>query len=138
MTKRLKIIALGVGAAIAVVGVWFASLEPRDDRTWIPEQAVLAEARIDSGVARVHNVRDFTYTARKDFVVKYADRSYDLNKLTSVWYVLTPFNERWRGPAHSFVTLEKSPSRLREGSGEGESADTDPPPDPLPRAGGGV
>ncbi len=42
---------------------------------------------------------------------------------------------RW--PAHSFVTLEKSPSRLREGLGEGESNRTDPPPGPLPLAGGG-
>ena len=106
MTKRaLKGIALGVGAAIAAGGAWFASLEPRVDRTWIPEQAVLAEAQIDRGVAKIHNIRDFTYSARKEFTVRYADRTYDLDKLTSVWYVLTPFNEGWRGPAHSFVSF---------------------------------
>ena len=92
-------------AAIAAVGIRLGSLEPSGSRTWIPEQAVLAEARIDSGVARVRNLRDFTYTARQEFTVKYADRSYDLSKLTSVWYVLTPFNQGWRGPAHSFVSF---------------------------------
>ena len=106
MTKRvLTRAAIGSVAAIASVGIWLGSLEPSASRPWVPEQAVLAEARIDRGIARVHNVRDFTYTARKEFTVKYADRTYDLNKLTSVWYVLTPFNEGWRGPAHSFVSF---------------------------------
>lgn len=106
MTKRVwKTAGVAVLAAIAAVGVWMAALEPRGDRSWIPEQAVLAEASLDRGVARVRNLRDFTYTARKEFTVKYADRTYDLSKLTSVWYVLTPFNEGWRGPAHSFVSF---------------------------------
>jgi hypothetical protein len=106
MTKRvLTRAAIGLAAVIAAVGIWLGSLEPSATRPWVPEQAVLAEARIDRGIARVHNVRDFTYTARKEFTAKYADRTYDLNKLTSVWYVLTPFNEGWRGPAHSFVSF---------------------------------
>jgi hypothetical protein len=106
MTRRvLTRAALGILAITAAGAIWLGTLDPRGDRTWIPEQAVLAEASIDRGVARIHNVRDFTYTARQDFTVKYADRTYDLDKLTSVWYVLTPFNEGWRGPAHSFVSF---------------------------------
>ena len=107
MTKMRiwKTAGIAVLAMIVAIGIWMASLEPRGDRAWIPEQAVAAEASVDRGVARVHNLRDFTYTTRKEFKVKYADRTYDLNKLTSVWYVLTPFNESWRGPAHSFVSF---------------------------------
>lgn len=96
-----------VGAAAGIMAsalLWF-SIHPRSDREWIPEQAVLPEANIQGNVAHIRNMRDFTYTARSDFTPHYADRSYDLNKLTSVWYVLTPFSEDWRGPAHSFVSF---------------------------------
>ena len=103
--RLLKIALVGLAALVVTGGVWIGSQSPRGDRTWIPEQAVLAEATIDRGVARVHNLRDFSYTARTEFTVRYADRTYDLNKLTSVWYVLTPFNDDWRGPAHSFVSF---------------------------------
>ena len=42
-------------------------------------------------------------------------------------------------PAFAFVTLEKLPSRLREGPGvrQSEMPGSSPPPDPLPQAGGG-
>ena len=105
MKRILKAAAIGAAAVTAAIGLWLGSLDPRADRSWIPEQAVLAEASIDRGVARIHNLRDFAYTGRKEFTVRYADRVYDLNKLTSVWYVLTPFNDGWRGPAHSFVSF---------------------------------
>jgi len=41
-----------------------------------------------------------------------ADRTYDLDKLLSVWYVLTPFSKEWRGPAHSFVSFGFSDSQF--------------------------
>jgi hypothetical protein len=80
-------------------------MSPSGDRDWIPEQAVLPEASIEGPTVRVRNVRSFAYTARASFTPRYSDRTFDLDKLTSVWYVLTPFNESWRGPAHSFVSF---------------------------------
>jgi len=106
MNVRYKrFILLGAAIAVMATGLTWFSIRPRSDRAWIPEQAVLPEARIEGNVARITNVRDFTYTARHDFAPKYADRSYELDKLTTVWYVLTPFSDRWRGPAHSFVSF---------------------------------
>jgi hypothetical protein len=96
---------MGIVLACAAVVMGWVSLAPRGDRVWIPEQARLAEAVITGNAVHVHNVRDFRYTARHTFAPAYADRSYDLGKLTSVWYVLTPFNQSWRGPAHSFVSF---------------------------------
>lgn len=105
MTKlwRYALAVLLIAATATVVGL--SSMAPRSDRAWIPEQAVLPEARIEGRVARVENVRNFAYTARKEFTSQYANRTYDLDKLVSVWYVLTPFNTSWRGPAHSFVSF---------------------------------
>jgi hypothetical protein len=54
---------------------------------------------------RVDSVRNFAYTARDRFTPAYDSRTYDLDKLTGVWFVLTPFSKSWRGPAHSFLTF---------------------------------
>ena len=101
----LKRIGMGVVAAVVASGIVFSTIDPRADRTWIPEQAVNAEATIERGVARIRNLRDFRYSAHRVFTEGYADRTYDLNKLESVWYVVTPFNEGWRGPAHVLVSF---------------------------------
>ena len=53
----------------------------------------------------VSRVRNFSYTAEEAFTVAYDDRRYDLNKLESVWFIVTPFSKRWRGPAHTFVSF---------------------------------
>lgn len=101
--RRYALIALVLISAIVVIG-WTA-LEPRGDREWIREHAVLPEATIDGRFVRIKNVRNFKYTTRRDFSPKYDARRYDLDKLVSVWYVLTPFSRQWRGPAHSFVSF---------------------------------
>jgi hypothetical protein len=103
--RRYALIALVLGVAIVVTGWGWASVDPRSDRTWIAEHAVLPQATIDGPRVRIQNVRSFTYTGRNDFTPRYVDRSYDLDKLVSVWYVLTPFSREWRGPAHSFVSF---------------------------------
>lgn len=102
-TRKFLLIGLVLGCA-AVVLAW-TSVRPRDDRQWIPEQAVQPIAEIRGDTVRIRNVRNFTYTGRTAFAPDYEDRTYDLSKLTSVWYVLTPFSQKWRGPAHSFVSF---------------------------------
>lgn len=109
-TRRFLLIGLVLFCAVAVMA-WTA-LEPRGDRRWIPEQATLPTASIDGPIVRIGNVRNFAYTGRRDFTPSYATRSYDLGKLVSVWYVLTPFSDRWRGPAHSFVSFGFSDSQF--------------------------
>ena len=103
-------LALGLGAAIGAI-LWF-SAKPSNDRNWIVEQAVLPEATISGDTVKIRNVRDFDYTARQTFKPRYSDRAYDLSKLASVSYILTPFSDRWRGPAHSFVSFGFSDSQF--------------------------
>jgi len=102
MTSNVRrFLLIGLVVACAAVVVAWTSISPSSDRHWIPEQARLPEASIRGDSVRIRNVRDFTYTARQNFTSRYDDRDYDLGKLVSVWYVLTPFTERWRGPASS-------------------------------------
>jgi hypothetical protein len=106
--RRFLLIGLVVVSAAMVIA--WTSIDARDDREWIPEQARLPESSIRGNAVRIHNVRDFRYKTRHDFTPKYQDRDYDLDKLVSVWYVLSPFSEGWRGPAHSFVSFGFSDS----------------------------
>ena len=100
-----RYLAVGLVLVLAVLAVAWTLPRARDDRQWIPEQAVQPVAEIDGNAVRIRNVRNFRYTGRKEFTPDYEDRTYDLSKLTTVWYVLTPFSQSWRGPAHSFVSF---------------------------------
>lgn len=81
------------------------STRPTHDRAWRPEQARLPHITFDGGRVHVGNVRDFTFRSATDFTPAYRDRTYDLDKLQRVWFVLSPFSREWRGPAHSFLTF---------------------------------
>jgi hypothetical protein len=106
MTARRRWYVLSIVAiACVAAAIGWRTIRPRSDRAWIPEQSVLPHAKIDGGIVHIANVRDFTYTTRNTFTPHYADRTYDIDKLVSVWYVLTPFSAKWRGPAHSFVSF---------------------------------
>lgn len=92
------LVALGGAAA-------WGSIRPSNDRTWIPDQAVLPSVDIDGRIVRVRNVRNFAHSEGGRFAQAYDDREYDLDRLETAWFVLVPFSERWRGPAHSFVSF---------------------------------
>ena len=78
---------------------------PTHDRAWRPEQALLPGITIADSVVHVRNVRDFTFRSATDFTPAYRERAYDLRQVQSVWFVLSPFNRDWRGPAHSFLSF---------------------------------
>jgi hypothetical protein len=69
------------------------SLKPSNERDWVPEQAVLANAEIKGNQATVHNIRDCQWRSVDDFTVAHYDKTFDLDKLTSVDFIVVPFNE---------------------------------------------
>jgi hypothetical protein len=106
---RLRRVVLSV-AAVAIVAVTagaagLATARPSNDRIWAPEHALLPSAAIAGDSVRIRQMRNFTYAAEDRFTPAYEDRSYDLSKLESAWFVVTPFSRWWRGPAHTFVSF---------------------------------
>lgn len=101
---KLSLLILPTAAIVAGAGAW-ASVHPTNQRTWIVQQAVLPSVSFEGNFAHVKGIRNFGYEAPARFTPEYYDRSFDLGKLTSAWFVLTPFSKRWRGPAHSFVSF---------------------------------
>ena len=109
MSSRMRRIVMASVTVVLVVLAGAATTvlqrSPRADREWVPEQAREPQTTFDGHFVRIANVRSFRYSARRVFTPRYVDRVYDLDKLQSVSYVLTPFYMSFRGPAHSFVTF---------------------------------
>jgi hypothetical protein len=94
-----------VGAlALAGVGFW-SVLTPSHNRNWSIDQSVLPVAEFAGDSVRIRDVRNFRWTGPTEFVAAWEDRSYRLDQVATVWYVLVPFSRRWRGPAHAFVSF---------------------------------
>ncbi|MBK8283515.1 MAG: DUF4105 domain-containing protein [Ahniella sp.] len=52
----------------------------------------------------VRNVRNAHYRSATDFDVVWESRSYSLNEVESLWFIVEPFAD-WRGPAHTFLSF---------------------------------
>jgi hypothetical protein len=75
------------------------------ERSWTAGHERLAEVRFDGSLVHVRHVRDFDYRTADDPTPRWLDRTYDLRRLERAWLVISPFDARWRGPAHAFVSF---------------------------------
>lgn len=108
--RRMRILVV-VSLLGAVGAMGLASVEPSNDRDWMPEQAVLPEITFEGDIVRIRNVRDFRHHADGSVTPAYDDRTYDLRKIERVWFGVSPFGKSWRGPAHVFLSFGFSDSQ---------------------------
>jgi len=107
------LVALGTLAVCAVAGLLVVRTRTAsNDRDWTSDFSRQPEARFDGSLVHIANVRNVDYASVTDMTPHWEDRSYDLNRLQSVWFVVEPFSSI-RGPAHTFLSF---------GFGEGDSA----------------
>jgi hypothetical protein len=93
-------------ALLAASFVYRAAVRPAADRAWVPEQSRLARVERDGDLLTLRDLRAFDHCAGGDpAVARWEDRSYDLRQLDSLWFVLSPFGRKWRGPAHPFLSF---------------------------------
>lgn len=95
-----------VVVVLAFFGIiaWWLTIQPRLDRDWKPEVAVLANAVIDGEHVTIHNVRNFDYRTETDFTPRYDTRAYDLSQLRG----LDLFVTYWGSPliAHPILSFD--------------------------------
>lgn len=107
--QRMPRVLLVLGAMLAVAsGAWAAVVLPKrpsTSREWAADHERLARATIDGDRLTIRDVRNFRYVSADSFVAAYDDRTYSLDDLSSVWFVVTPFSATFRGPAHVFVSF---------------------------------
>lgn len=107
MKARFVLRFLG-GTILALAGIVafrLLSTHPSLERNWRPEHARTAEVRWDGDLAHVSDVRNFRFRGREDFDAIWEDRTFDVSRIESVWFVVSPFREDWRGPAHTFLSF---------------------------------
>lgn len=112
MNKRVR--ALIVVIVVLLAGAWgWSRIQPSNERLWSQGQERLPLSSFSGDSVTIQNLRDFDYdTSGRVRATTYRTASYDLDKLTSVWFVLAPFEPDNRGPAHSFLSFGFSDSQF--------------------------
>ena len=91
-------------AVLALCGVWWLLLSPRQDRLWADDVAQrLKVVDFDGSRVVLDNVRNFTWRSDDDYDARWERREYDLDQLRSADLVLS----YWMGPliAHTLVSF---------------------------------
>ena len=84
--------------------VWWFAQRPSLNRDWAVDQKIMPTISFDGNLVDVKNVRNFKYKTTEDYVAGYYDRTYDLDKIESVYYVIEPFSTK-DGPAHTMLSF---------------------------------
>ncbi len=80
------------------------ALAPSNDRDWTPDQAVLPLVEFHNNLITVRNVRNCDYRTADDYDVYHYDKTFDLDRLTSVDFIVVPFNDI-PGIAHTMLSF---------------------------------
>jgi hypothetical protein len=108
--------ALLASAATAIY--YFGFVVPDGNQVWSPEQARMPHVEIDGNLVHVDDVRNFTWHTATDYTPGFYNRTYDLDKLDSMYYVVASM-PKWEGVAHVFVSFAFSDGQCVAVSVEG-------------------
>jgi hypothetical protein len=106
MKKRIiKSILILISIILLAYLILIIAIRPSLDRDWNKDQEVLARAEFDGSKVKITNVRNINYRSTTDYDVKYYDKTYDIDKLNSVWYMVEPFTGHGAGAAHTLMSF---------------------------------
>jgi len=105
LKKAGKIILLAILVSVVLYSILIVFIRPSLDRNWTPDQKILAHADINVNNINISNIRNIKYRTTSDYDVRYYDKSFDLNKLESVWFVVEPFSGHGFGAAHTLLSF---------------------------------
>lgn len=105
MKKAIKVFLYVAGTLLVVHSIFSLLVRPSLNRDWNVDQKVLARATFDGDSISITNIRDISYRSTTDYDVRYYDKTFDLNKLESVWYLVEPFKGYGAGAAHTLLSF---------------------------------
>lgn len=76
---------------------------PSNTRDWSLDQARLPSAEFNGDLVTIRDIRNFQYRTETDYTPGYYDKTFDLRKLESAWFVVEPFSGA--ALAHTFVSF---------------------------------
>jgi len=89
-------------AAVAVLLVWWSTIRPSNDRTWLADVARPPHGELSGDRLTIHDLRNFDYRSETDFTERWETRTYDLSRLDRLDFFLS----YWGSPkiAHTIVS----------------------------------
>lgn len=81
---------MACACAVAFLG-GCSGFAPSNQRSWVSDHALLPRAELRGDQVEVHNVRNCEYTSDEDYVLRYYDKTFDLNQIQSVDFIIVPF-----------------------------------------------
>jgi hypothetical protein len=88
-----------------VVFIMDVMTNPSNTRNWNDDQKVLSYGEVEGDNVTIRNIRNFTYASTTSYTESYYDKTFDMQKLTRVWYIVEPFSGI-PGSAHTFLSFE--------------------------------
>lgn len=79
-------------------------VRPSNARSWSPDQAVLPSARFEGSRVHIQGIRNFHYRGAADYDRAWYDKTFDLDRLESLWFAVEPFGES-EGAAHTLMSF---------------------------------
>lgn len=90
-------------ALVVFFSIWYFSHIPSNDREWALDQKILQYAEFNDNTVNVFNIRNFSYQSVSEYTPAYYNKTFDLNALESVDYIVEPFGNM--GAAHTFLSF---------------------------------
>lgn len=100
---RKIVLILGFFLLIPVISLLLK--KPSNNRNWAEEVAIMPEPTFTGDVLTIKHVRDWRYDSNGPISKQYIDRTYSLNDLEKVWFLVEPFSG-WDGIAHTYFVFD--------------------------------
>ena len=128
LRRILKYIGVALLVALCSFVIWQLCKSVPTEGDWKDNVKEFADAKFDGDAVTIHNVRNFQYDEKGvPTVEKYYDKTYRLDQIVKVWYIVDPFH--MGSPfAHTFLSFEFKDgsflavtieARLKNGQGYG-------------------
>jgi hypothetical protein len=99
-SKTKKVILLCVSVCLVI----YVSIQPSNTGDWSTDQQVLPFATVSENLVTIENIRNFDYTTVTDYTTNYYTKTFDVDKIKSVDYIVEPFGG-FGGVAHTFLSF---------------------------------
>lgn len=100
--KIFSLLVVGIFVFYVLITIF---IRPSLDRDWTPDQKVLSYSEFNGESVHIKNIRNINYRTTSDYDVAFYDKTFDLNKLESVWFMVEPFSGHGFGLAHTLLSF---------------------------------
>src|SRR5690242_4528407 len=90
--------------SLALIGIWWLSLKPNENRNWQPDVARVPWAEIEGDRAVIHNIRNCDYVTETNYTPHWEIKTVQLSDIRGVDLFLSHWGMEWIG--HAIVSFE--------------------------------